>query len=101
MTGGQAVIDASVGGAFTAWDGYIWGVTKKIEKNKRVVQSWRTMDFSRKAPDSKIEIDFRALKGKTQLVLRHTRLEKGDGAKYTLGWYQFYMEPMIQYFNED
>ena len=100
MTGGQAVIEASEGGAFTAWDGYIWGVTKKLEKNRRVIQTWRTTDFSRNAADSKIEVEFRPFQGKTQLVLRHTRLKKGDGATYTLGWFQFYLEPMQRFFNE-
>jgi activator of HSP90 ATPase len=100
MTGGQAVVDGEPGGAFTAWDGYIWGATKKVEKNRKVVQSWRTADFSKRSPDSKIEVEFRPFKGKTQLVLKHTKLQKGDGAKYTLGWYQFYIEPMLSYFGE-
>ncbi len=36
MTGGDAVVDPSIGGAFTAWDGYIWGETLEIEPGQRV-----------------------------------------------------------------
>lgn len=100
MTGGAAEIDGKVGGKFKAWDGYISGVTKKLEKNKRIVQTWRTAQFPKKAPDSRIDVTLKALKGKTQLTLRHTGLQPGDGAKYTTGWYDFYLKPMTAYFGK-
>jgi activator of HSP90 ATPase len=100
MTGGAAVVDAQIGGAFSAWDGYIQGVTKKLEKNKRIVQTWRTADFAKRSPDSRIDVELRAFKGQTQVMLRHTKLVNGDGAKYTIGWYQFYLQPMMAYFGE-
>ena len=99
MTGGAAEVDPVVGGAFSAWDGYIEGETWELAPAKRVIQSWRTFDFGR-APDSVIEVEFRALRRKTQVVLRHCDLQPGDGAKYTLGWHQFYLEPMRNYFGE-
>lgn len=99
MTGGAAEIDAREGGKFTAWDGYIQGMTKKVDKKaRRIVQAWRTADFAKSAKDSRIEVDLRALGGMTQVVIKHTKLETGDGAKYTQGWYQFYLQPMIAYF---
>jgi activator of HSP90 ATPase len=98
MTGGTAEIDPRVGGRFTAWDGYITGVTKTLEKNRRIVQTWRTADFSKRASDSRIDVRLRAHEGATQLTLRHTKLSPGDGAKYTSGWYDFYLQPMVAYF---
>lgn len=99
MTGAAAEVDPQPGGRFTAWDGYIEGVTKKIDRKKRqIVQTWRTAHFSRRAADSRLEVTFRAFRGQTQVLLEHTRLAKGDGAKYTEGWYKFYLEPMIAYF---
>ncbi len=101
MTGGGAVIDATERGVFTAWDGYIFGKTTKIDKKaRRVVQTWRTFEFAKQAPDSRVEVTFRAHKGKTQVLLKHTRLMPGDGAKYTVGWYQHYLEPMQRTFGE-
>ena len=100
MTGGAADIDDSVGGEFSAWDGYIFGVTKKLERNRRIVQTWRTTEFSKRSPDSRIEVRLRGFKGQTQVYLGHTNLRRGDGAKYTDGWYKFYLEPMIAYFEK-
>jgi activator of HSP90 ATPase len=101
MTGASAEVDARVGGEFCAWGGYINGKTRKLERNRRVIQSWRTSDFSRRADDSRIEVRFRAFKGQTQVVLRHTQLRRGDGAKYTEGWYRYYIEPMVAYFEKN
>jgi activator of HSP90 ATPase len=98
MTGAPAEVDASVGGRFTAWGGYIEGETRKLEKNRRIVQTWRTADFTKRTPNSRIDVQLRAHKGQTQLTLRHTKLKRGDGAKYTTGWYQYYLEPMTAYF---
>ncbi len=98
MTGGAAEVDARVGGQFSAWDGYISGVTKKLERNKRIVQTWRTTAFSKRTPSSRIDVQLRAFKGQTQVFLRHTKLKRGDGAKYTDGWFKFYLEPMVAYF---
>ena len=96
---GAAEVDARKGGPFTAWDGYIWGKTTALDKRaRRVVQTWRTAEFPGGAPDSRIEVEFRALKGNCQVVLKHTRLRPGDGAKYTVGWYEHYLEPMTAHF---
>jgi activator of HSP90 ATPase len=99
MTGGEATVDPSVGGVFTAWDGYIQGATLASQRNRWISQSWRTADFSARRPDSKIEVRLRAHQGQTQLTLVHTNLKRGDGAKYTEGWYQFYLQPMVRYFD--
>jgi activator of HSP90 ATPase len=100
MTGGAAQVDPRVGGAFTAWDGYIRGVTEELEPGKRIVQSWRTAEFADGVPDSRIELRLRSLDGKTQVILRHTALAVGDGAKYTLGWFEHYLRPMTDHFGD-
>ena len=56
MTGSAAKASARVGGAFSAWDGYISGKNLKIKPGKQIVQSWRTTEFTAADPDSQIEI---------------------------------------------
>jgi uncharacterized protein YndB with AHSA1/START domain len=98
MTGGVAEVDGREGGHFTAWDGYIRGVTEKLEQNRLIVQTWRTAEFADAAPDSRIEVRLRDLGGSTQVTVRHTDLSPGEGAKYTTGWFDFYLRPMVAYF---
>ncbi len=56
MTGSPAQVDGSVGGKFSAWDGYISGTTLDLTPNQRIVQAWRTTEFPDEAPDSHLQI---------------------------------------------
>ena len=51
-TGSVASIKARAGASFTAWDGYISGITLHAEKDRMIVQTWRADDWPSEAPDS-------------------------------------------------
>src|SRR5688572_20560702 len=68
LTGSPAQVDGKVGGEFTAWDGYISGRTLELEPGHRIVQAWRTSEFPEEAPDSRLELLFKAVKGGTKLT---------------------------------
>ncbi len=98
LTGGEAIIDARVGGKHSAWSGYIEGRFVALEPGKRLVMSWRTTEFDPTDPDSQLEIRFSPDGGGTRLELEHTDLPPGGADKYTTGWREFYFVPMAKYF---
>jgi activator of HSP90 ATPase len=98
FTGGAADIDPKVGGKFTAWDGYIRGVTLELEPNHRILQSWRTTDFPEAAPNSLLEVLFDPLKEGSRLTLVHSEIPEGQAVDYEKGWRDYYFEPMKEYF---
>ncbi len=100
FTGSKAVIDRRVGGTFTAWDGYISGTTIAVEPFGRIVQSWRTTEFSDDAPDSEIEVLFAEVKEGTKITLVHSNIPDGQGEAYRQGWIDFYFVPMKEYFSK-
>jgi activator of HSP90 ATPase len=97
MTGSPAIISASVGGEFEAWDGYIHGRNLELIPGKRIVQAWRTTEFSADEPDSHIDIVLEAQGEQTRLTLHHTGLPP-HGGQYEQGWVDAYFEPMQAYF---
>ncbi len=97
MTGSPASISDQVGDEFTAWDGYIHGKNLELEPHSRIVQSWRTSEFSASEPDSRIEITLVPVGTKTKLTLHHTGLPP-HGGQYEEGWVESYFEPMKEYF---
>lgn len=97
MTGGEATASNKVGGAFTAWDGYIHGTNLVLEEHKRIVQSWRTSQFLENEADSQIEVLLIERKGVTELTLIHSNLPE-SGAHYRKGWDEHYFQPMKKYF---
>ena len=96
--GGPAVAEPRVGSAFTAWDGYIRGHTLELDPYRRIVQTWRTTEFTGKHADSKLEIVFDPAPGGTRVTLTHTQLPKGQAKSYLQGWKDYYFKPMKKYF---
>ena len=98
MTGSKATVTARVGARYTAWDGYIFGKTLELEPGARIVQSWRSTDFSKDDADSRLEVILAAARGGTKVTLKHTDLPPGSAAEYRKGWRDFYFQPMKDYF---
>jgi len=97
MTGGSARISAKAGEEFEAWNGYIRGKNLILKPYQRIVQSWRTSEFSDGEEDSQIEVTFEKVEGGTKVSIRHTHLPP-HGKQYKQGWIDNYFEPMKKYF---
>ncbi|OHD73634.1 MAG: hypothetical protein A2177_12925 [Spirochaetes bacterium RBG_13_68_11] len=98
MVGSTATVDPRVGGAFTAWDGYIRGTTLELEPYRRIVQAWRTTEFSAASPDTRLELLLEQVEGGTRLTIRHTEIPEGQSASLEQGWIDHYFRPMKEYF---
>jgi len=98
MTGGEAVVDPQTGGEFTAWDGYIWGRTLELEPGRRILQSWRTSNFTDRDADSHVEVLLEAVDAGTLVRLRHSDVPVDHPGYEDGGWRDNYFEPMAAYF---
>jgi activator of HSP90 ATPase len=98
MTGSPARVEPRVGGAFTAWDGYISGRTSELKPYTRIVQAWRTTEFPDDSADSRIEIILEQVEGGTKLTLTHSNIPEGQAESYKGGWDESYFQPMKAYF---
>lgn len=99
MTGSPAVVSSRVGETFEAWDGYITGENIALEPGRRIVQSWRTTEFSSDEHESRVEILLQPAFEKTRLILRHSHLPE-HGTQYEQGWEDAYFVPMRLYFGK-
>ncbi len=100
MTGSPARIEPRVGGAFTAWDGYISGRTAALKPYTRIVQDWRTTEFPDGSADSKLELILEPVEGGTKLTLTHSNIPEGQADSYKDGWDEYYFIPMRKYFSK-
>jgi activator of HSP90 ATPase len=98
MTGAGAKIVNRVGGACSAWDGYITGKTVGLIPAKRIVQSWRTTKFGANDPDSTIIVELAPAKTGTRLTLSHSGVPDGQTSYENGGWQDNYLAPMKAYF---
>ena len=98
MTGSPASVDGTIGGAFSAWDGYIFGKTLELTPNQRIAQTWRTSEFPEDAPDSHVVVDLEEVSGGTKITLTHSNMPADQVDSYRQGWEDFYFKPMKEYF---
>lgn len=98
MTGAAASSDGRVGGAFTAWDGYIRGVYEDLQPGRAIVMRWRTAHFPPDAPDSLVRVELTPEGPGTRVRIQHTEIPEGQGVNYDQGWVTHYFEPMLAHF---
>ena len=97
MTGAEATCEAVVGGAFSAWDGYISGIILALKPNLEIVQSWRTTEFAETDEDSEVSIRFLETGDGCDVILTHKNIPAGQ-PDYAQGWEEYYFTPMTDYF---
>jgi activator of HSP90 ATPase len=98
MTGGKAKMSNRLGEKVSAWNGYISGKNLVLEPGKRIVQTWRTTNFTDQDPDSKIAVTLTPVEGGTQVTLYHSDVPDGQTSYEKGGWQSHYFEPMKKYF---
>ena len=99
MTGSPAQASPEVGGAFSAWDGYIHGKNLELDPPRRILQAWRTAEFAESDSNSQLEVLLVPVEGGTRVTLRHSNLP-AHGEQYGEGWVENYFTPMKAYFSE-
>lgn len=100
FTGQKAKISTEVGGKFTAMDEYISGKNLQLVKGKKIVQEWRTTDWDKNFPPSKLTIELKKKGTGTELVMVHENVPEDDKADLTQGWIDFYWKPLKAFFNK-
>lgn len=96
--GGEAIVEPWAGGRFTAFEGYIHGIFLGVDAGRRIVQTWRTVEFAPESRDSRLVVEFEAVRGGTRVRIRHSDLPPSQMKKYERGWSEHYLKPLTRYF---
>lgn len=100
MTGGEASMSDETGAEVSAWDGYITGRNLELVPGERIVQSWRTTQFTDEHEDSQITVTLEAVEDGTLLTLEHTNVPDAQRSYEQGGWQEHYFDPMKEYFGK-
>ncbi len=98
FTHSPASSEESVGGQFSAWDGYIAGRYLELEPGKRIVAEWQTTEWPPGYPPSRLELVFAPAGTGTEITMTHTGVPTDQKDSYAQGWEDFYWKPLRQYF---
>ena len=100
MTGSEAIMSDEVGDEVAAWDGYISGRNLELVPGERIVQSWRTAEFTDAHEDSIITVTLEEVADGTLLTLTHSKVPEDQKSYEEGGWQVHYFEPMKDYFSK-
>jgi len=98
MTGGEASMSGEIGAEISAWGDYIKGRNLELVPSERIVQSWRTEEFSDEHEDSIITVMLEETDDGTLLTLVHSNVPDEQRTYEEGGWQSNYFEPMKVYF---
>lgn len=98
MTGGEARMSEEIGAEVSAWDDYISGRNLELIPGERIVQTWRTSEFTDEHEDLVISIVLAEVDDGTLLTLEHSNVPDDQRSYEESGWQSHYFEPMVAYF---
>ncbi|HEV8601147.1 MAG TPA: SRPBCC domain-containing protein [Patescibacteria group bacterium] len=91
FTGAAATNSGKVGGKFTAWNGFIDGINKKLVPGKEIVQSWHAADW-KIGVYSMVSFKFKKDKAGTKLEFIQTGVPNEHYEDIKQGWYDNYWD---------
>ena len=62
------------------------------------MQTWRTSEFPPESRDSRVTVEFDAVRGGTRVRIRHSDLPPSQVKRYEKGWVEHYLKPLVRYF---
>jgi uncharacterized protein YndB with AHSA1/START domain len=97
FTASKAKIPKRAGGKMSAYDGYISGTVLGFWPSMGLLQTWRTTEWPKAAPDSRLEIRLAPAGKGTRLTMIHSEVPASQVSRYTSGWKAFYWAPLRRY----
>jgi len=100
LTGGETKISEKEGARFSAYDGYCGGKNLQLIRNRLIVQSWRSADWSDDDVDSTFILLFEQMGNDSIITIVHANVPDKHFAGVKAGWDDYYWKPRKKYFAE-
>ena len=97
FTGSKAKIPKRAGGRMSAYGGYISGKVLGLWPGTGLLQTWRTTEWPKGAPVSRLEIRLAPSGKGTRLTMIHSEVPASRAAGLTSGWKAYYWAPLRRY----
>ena len=98
VTESLASIVAKKGGDIRLWSGAVSGNFVELIENQRVVQTWRTVDFSHLEKPSILILEFQTQLQLCRIYIEHSEIPAHLYEQFEFAWEQFYIPRIIHFF---
>jgi len=100
FTGALATVERHVGGRFSSFDGWASGTILELRKDSKIVETWRSEDFTKNDPDSHLTILLSRVGRRTRRSMVHANVPDGEYEALKRGWTDYYWTPLKRYLKE-
>lgn len=97
FTGSKAKMPKRAGGRMSAYNGHISGRVLGLWPGMGLLQTWRTPEWPKGAPDSRLEIRLAPAGKGTRLTMIHSEVPPIRASSITSGWNAYYWTPLRRY----
>lgn len=99
ITQALAFITPEVNGKIELWNGAVTGRFLQIEKHKRLILTWRTVEFDEKTPDTQLTISFQDTRHGSRFIVQHENIPLDMLNQFRFAWEQVYFPNLRAYFS--
>lgn len=99
-SGSEATMDPQPGGAYSLWDGSIFGTNLEVVPDRKLVQSWRE-DTWEAGADSKVTFTLTPDGDGTRVDLQHQDVPEDEYDAIAEGWDIYYLGVIKGYLERD
>ena len=99
ITQALAFITPEVNGKIELWNGAVLGRFLQIEKHKRLVLSWRTVDFDENLPDTTLFLHFQDIPTGSRFIVQHENIPLNMLNQFRFAWEKVYFPNLQAYFS--
>ena len=96
FSGAAAEISREVGGRILAYDGYITGKNIELVPDRKIVQSWRAVDWDEEYY-STVTFELTPVVEGTLLEFTHANVPDGTEEEFSRGWIDNYWDPIKRF----
>ncbi len=98
-SGQKGKVEASIGGKFEMFDGWVKGKVLAYQKGKTFSCTWHTADWDNDVRPSIVRVTLSRAKSGTKISLKHSDLPNAQSRKeHQGGWTEFVFEPLKEFF---
>ena len=100
ITQALAFITPEINGKIELWNGAVIGRFLQIEKYKRLVLTWRTVEFDEQQPDTHLILRFQDTPKGSRFIVQHENIPLDMLNQFRFAWEQVYFPNLKTYFSQ-
>jgi activator of HSP90 ATPase len=101
VTKSLASIIPKEGGDIRLWSGAVTGNFIELQQDQRILQTWRTVDFSHLEKPSILLLEFQKQLQNCRIRIEHSEIPNHLYPQFEFAWEEFYIPRIIHFFLPD